>query len=54
MKLVPTKVTKANGEKLINGYRITLSKSECERHGYKAGDELKAEFSEDKIILKKQ
>lgn len=54
MKLVPTKVTLANGNKLISGYRVTLSKTECEKNGFKAGDEFKAEFSENEIKLKKQ
>lgn len=54
MKLHPTKVTLASGQKLINGYRVALSKVECEKYGYKAGDELKAEYTETEIILRKQ
>ena len=53
MKLVPTKVTLANGQKLVNGYRVTLSKTECEKNGFKAGDEFKAEFTETEIKLTK-
>ena len=53
MKLVSTKVPLASGQKIINGYRITLKKTECEKFGYKAGDEFKATFYEDKIILER-
>jgi len=54
MKLLPTKVTLADGSKLINGYKVTLSKVECEKYGFKGGDELKAEFSKNEIKLKKE
>lgn len=54
MKLTPTKVTLADGKKLIGGYKVALPKSECEKHGFKAGDELKAEFTDKEIKLKKQ
>lgn len=53
MKLVATKVTLASGGKLINGYKVTLAKTEVEKAGFKAGDEFKAEFKKDSIILKK-
>lgn len=53
MKLIPTHVYKADGTKLINGYKVTLSKVETQKAGFKAGDELKAEFKKDCIILKK-
>ena len=54
MKLTPTKVTLADGSKLIGGYKIALPKSECEKYGYKAGTELKPIFTEKEIVLKKQ
>lgn len=54
MKLTPTKVTLADGRKLIGGYKIALPKSECEKYGYNAGVELKAEFNEKEIKIKKQ
>ena len=53
MKLIPTKVTLADGSKLINGYKVTLKKSEIEKAGFKSGDELKATYEKDVITLKK-
>lgn len=53
MKLIPTNVYKADGSKLINGYKITLAKTEVEKAGFQAGDEFQAEFKKDRIILKK-
>lgn len=54
MKLIPTKSTLADGRKIINAYKVTLTKSEVEKAGYKAGDEFNAEYAKDKIILKKK
>lgn len=54
MKLLPTKVTLADGSKLINGYKVTLSKVECEKYGFKAGDILEAKFERGKIVLVKK
>lgn len=53
MKLIATKVSLANGGKLVNGYRVMLTKSEVEKAGFKEGDELVATYSQDKIILEK-
>lgn len=53
MKLTPTKVTLASGGKLIAGYKIALPKSDCERFGFNENTELKAEFTNDEIRLKK-
>lgn len=53
MKLQPTYVYKATGERLINAYKITLSKVETEKAGFKAGDELKVKFEKEKITIKK-
>jgi len=54
MKLMPTYVYKKDGSRIINSYRIALAKTECEKYGFKAGDELQAEFNEKEIKLKKQ
>lgn len=54
MKLTANKVTLASGDKLINGYKIMLAKSEVEKAGFKAGDEFEPEYKSDKIILKKK
>lgn len=45
-KLTAIKVTKANGEKLIAGYKVALPKVEMEKCGFKEGDELE-------VIIKK-
>ena len=54
MRLIPSKVTLANGEKLISSYKLTLKKSEIENNGFKAGDEFIATYEKDKIILTKK
>lgn len=54
MKLIPTKVTLADGSKLINGYKVTFAKTEIERIGLKAGDELKPKYEKGKITLTKE
>lgn len=53
MRLQATNVTLATGKKLINGYKVTLSKLEVEKAGFKAGDELQAEYKKDRIILRR-
>lgn len=54
MKLQPTNVYKADGTRLINGYKVTLSKVECEKNGFKAGDELEVIFKNNEIKIKKK
>ena len=54
MKLNASKVYLASGKKIINGYRITLAKTEVEKAGFKAGDELKATFKNGKITITKK
>ena len=54
MKLISSKVTLANGEKLISSYKLTLKKSDIEKHGFKAGDEFIATYEDGKIILTKK
>lgn len=54
MKLIATKTTLADGRKIINAYKVTLTKSEVERIGLKAGDELKAKYEKNKITLTKK
>lgn len=53
MKLIANKVYLASGEKLINAYKVTLAKTEVEKLGFKEGDELIAEYKEDRIIIKR-
>lgn len=54
MKLQPTYVYKATGDRLINAYKVTLSKVEVEKAGFKAGDELTPTFKQGKITIEKK
>lgn len=54
MKLSANKITLASGEKLVNGYKLMLTKSEIEKAGFHAGDEFEAKYQKDKIILTKK
>lgn len=54
MKLQPTNVYRADGTRLINGYKVTLSKIECEKNGFQGGDELIPTYKKGKIILEKK
>ena len=54
MKLSANKLTLASGEKLVNGYKLMLTKSEIEKAGFHAGDEFEAKYQKDKIILTKK
>lgn len=54
MRLNANKITLASGNKLINGYKVMLTKSEVEKAGFHEGDELEAEYLNEKIILKKK
>lgn len=54
MKLTPTKVTLADGRKLIGGYKVALPKSECQKYGYDENTELIVKFTEKEIILTKK
>lgn len=53
-KLTAIKVTKANGEKLIAGYKIALPKVELEKCGFKEGDELKVEVKKEGIRISRK
>lgn len=53
-KLTASKVTKANGEKLIAGYKIALPKVELEKCGFKEGDELKVEVKKEGIRISRK
>ena len=53
MKLTPTYAYLKNGKRIINGYKVTLTKSEVEKIGLRAGDELQATYEKERIVLKK-
>ena len=52
-RLTASKVTKANGEKLIAGYKIALPKVELEKCGFKEGEELKVSVKKGEIRISK-
>lgn len=53
-KLTATRSLKANGEKIIGGYKISLPKIDTEKSGFKAGDELKISFRKGEIRITKK
>jgi len=53
-KLTTIKVTKADGGKLIAGYRVTLPKVEMERCGFAEGDELEVVIKKGEVRIKKK
>lgn len=50
-KLTAIKVTKANGEKLIAGYKVALPKVEMEKCGFKEGDDLKVSIKRGEVRI---
>ena len=54
MKLIPTRTILASGERIINAYKVTLTKSAIEKLGWKAGDDLKAKYEKDRIVITKE
>lgn len=50
-KLTAIKVTKANGEKLIAGYKVALPKVEMEKCGFKEGDNLKVSIKRGEVRI---
>lgn len=53
-KLTAIKVTKANGDKLVAGYKIALPKVELENCGFKEGQNLKVRISKSEIRITKR
>lgn len=53
-KLTATKVTKADGNKLVAGYKVALPKTELERYGFKEGDELKVTVEKGEIRISRK
>ena len=49
--LTAIKVTKANGDKLIAGYKVALPKVELEKCGFKEGDKLKVDIKKGVIRI---
>lgn len=53
-KLIATKQFKANGDRFIAGYKVSLPKTEMERCGFKEGDELTISYKEGEVRIKKK
>ena len=53
-KLSPIYEYRKDGSKSIKGYRISLQKTECEKHGFDENSEFALEYHDDKIVLKKE
>lgn len=54
MKLCPTYVHLASGNKIVNGYKIGLTKSQVEKSGFVAGEDVDIIYSKNKIVIKKR
>lgn len=52
-KLIASRTSKVNGDKIIAGYRIALPKVEMEKNGFREGDDLKVEIKKGEVRIKK-
>ena len=52
-KLSPIYDYRKNGSRNIKAYRISLQKTECEKHQFNGNTEFSIEYFKDKIILKR-
>jgi hypothetical protein len=52
--LTATKVTLADGRKLINGYEVRLRKVDMERCDFKEGDQLDIVYKKGEVRIKKK
>ena len=52
-KLIASKQTKANGDKFIAGYKVSLPKTQMERCGFHEGDDLVITYKREEIRIKK-
>lgn len=50
-KLTATKVKLATGKHLISGYKVALPKTEMEKCGFKAGDELSITYRKGEVRI---
>ncbi len=53
-KLTAIKGTKANGDKIIAGYRVALPKVAMERYGFKEGDNLRVTIKRNEVRIVKK
>ena len=52
-KLSPVYGYRSDGSRAIKGYKISLQKTECEKHGFNHDSQVTIEYLKDTIILKK-
>ena len=53
-KLSPSCEYRKDGSRNVKGYRVALQKTECEKYGFDENSEVKIEYSDNKIVLKKE
>lgn len=53
MKLTPSYSYLKNGERIINGYKVSLTKSLTEQAGFTTESELEVKYDKDKITIKR-
>ena len=53
-KLSPICEYRKDGSKNIKAYRISLQKTECDKHGFDETSEFTIEYSDNQIVLKKE
>lgn len=44
----------ANGDKILSGYKIALTKTKVEQSGFENGEEVDIKYLKDRIIIKKK
>lgn len=54
MRLNPVYVRLANGDKIVCGYKIALTKSKVEQSGFKGNEDVDITYQKNKIIIKKK
>lgn len=53
-KLSPICEYRRDGSRNIKGYRISLQKTECDKHGFDENSEFTIIYRDNEIILKKE
>ena len=53
-KLSPICEYRKDGSRNIKGYRVSLQKTECDKHGFDENSEFVIEYHDNKIILIKE
>lgn len=53
-KLSPIYDYRKNGSRNVKAYRISLQKTECEKHGFSQDSDVTIEYFDNKIVIKKE